>query len=126
MATRATISVVIGDSIHQIYNHLDGYPEWLGAKLVEFYNTQETAEKLIGFGDMSSIGETTDDCIFYCRDRGDLPANTYARVFNKATFLQSRDGEDFDYLFKNGEWWLILDTDGNLRDLKSYLNEHQN
>lgn len=41
MATRSTISAKIGDSIHSIYCHWDGYPSHHNPILTKHYNTQE-------------------------------------------------------------------------------------
>ena len=70
MSTRSFIAVKKEDkSYDAIYCHFDGYPEGVGAMLLENYNTKELIEKLISNGDMSSIGKTTKECVFYHRDR---------------------------------------------------------
>lgn len=60
MATRSNINVKVGDVYHTIYCHFDGYPEGVGKTLVLNYNSQELAEKLVSFGDMSSIDDSCD------------------------------------------------------------------
>ena len=55
MSTRSRIGILLpDDSILSVYHHWDGYPEWLGATLVEHYNTYEKASELIDGGNMSS------------------------------------------------------------------------
>lgn len=72
MSTRSLIAVKKEDKSYDvIYCHYDGYPEGVGAMLLENYNTKELIEKLISNGDMSSIGKTTEECVFYHRDRGE-------------------------------------------------------
>ena len=54
MATRSRIGLELSDgSILSAYHHWDGYPEWLGKKLEEHYNTYESVSELIDGGDMS-------------------------------------------------------------------------
>ena len=48
MSTRSRIGILLpDDSILSVYHHFDGYPEGLGVKLVEHYNTYEKASELI-------------------------------------------------------------------------------
>ena len=55
MSTRARIGIQLpDDSILSVYHHFDGYPEGLGVKLVEHYNTYEKASELIDGGNMSN------------------------------------------------------------------------
>ena len=57
MATRALIGLQLADgSILSAYHHWDGYPEWLGVKLNEKFNTKEKVAELIDGGDMSTAG----------------------------------------------------------------------
>lgn len=55
MSTRARIGIQLpDDSILSVYHHFDGYPEGLGVKLVEHYNTYEKVTELIDGGNMSN------------------------------------------------------------------------
>ena len=55
MSTRSRIGILLpDDSILSVYHHYDGYPEWLGVKLKENYNTYEKASELIDGGNMSN------------------------------------------------------------------------
>ena len=55
MSTRARIGIQLpDDSILSVYHHFDGYPEGLGIKLVEHYNTYEKVTELIDGGNMSN------------------------------------------------------------------------
>ena len=54
MGTRGRIGIkLIDGSILSAYHHWDSYPQWLGVKLVENFNSQELASDLIDGGDMS-------------------------------------------------------------------------
>lgn len=127
MATRSTIAVVNpDDSVSQIYCHWDGYPSHNGRILKEFYNNLELAQELVSLGDLSVLAErlhpegdhtfeAPEDgtCVFYGRDRGE--SGTEPRHYwNVKMYLLSRRGEEFDYLFKDGEWYLVRGR--NLRE----------
>ena len=55
MSTRARIGILLpDDSILSVYHHFDGYPEGLGVKLKEHYNTYDKVAELIDGGNMSN------------------------------------------------------------------------
>ena len=59
MGTRGRIGIkLIDGSILSAYHHWDSYPQWLGVKLVENFNSQELASDLIDGGDMSACYST--------------------------------------------------------------------
>ena len=59
MAPRGRIGIKLTDgSILSAYHHWDSYPQWLGVKLVENFNSQELASDLIDGGDMSACYST--------------------------------------------------------------------
>jgi hypothetical protein len=132
MATRSTISIEENGKIRSIYCHWDGYPTNNGAILLEHYNTSDKVNELINLGSLSflaenirpidngtitsyvsyTIGYETKSAtephsfdnphdnvvIAYHRDRGEeLVIDEY---FNKKDIK----GEEYDYLFVNGEW----------------------
>ena len=58
MATRALIGYLDSNKVlTTTYNHYDGYPDYLGKKLKEFYNTNDLARKIANTGYISSIEE---------------------------------------------------------------------
>ena len=60
MGTRSRIGIKLTNgNILSSYHHYDGYPQWLGKKLVENFNSYEDASELIDGGDMS-VCHTTD------------------------------------------------------------------
>ena len=59
MATRGRIGIKLPDgSILSAHHHWDSYPQWLGVKLVENFNSQQLASDLIDGGDMSACYST--------------------------------------------------------------------
>lgn len=86
MATNAFIGFRENNSITYIYNHSDGYLEYLGKMLIKHYNSEEKAKALVNLGDVSVVKEklapeegtthTFDNrqegvSVFYNRDRGE-------------------------------------------------------
>jgi len=86
MATRSNIGMMLPDGkMKFVYCHYDGYPEGVGATLLESYNTPELVSELLSFGDMSFLaseihpsGDThsfdapeKNVTVFYSRDRGE-------------------------------------------------------
>ena len=71
MSTRAIIGKQIdNDSYFSVYLHREGYAEYSGLLLQKYYATPEQVDQLIALGDMSSLGISVNDCLFYNRDRG--------------------------------------------------------
>lgn len=86
MATNAFIGFRENNSITYIYNHSDGYLEYLGKMLIKHYNSEEKAKALVNLGDVSVVKEklapeegtthTFDNrqegvSVFYNQDRGE-------------------------------------------------------
>ena len=58
MATRSYIAMKTGENTYKaVYCHYDGYLEYNGRMLLQYYNTQERVEKLLSFGCISSLHE---------------------------------------------------------------------
>lgn len=47
MSTRAAIGFRVGEEIHTIYSHYDGYPKHVGKILQEYYASAEKAKELV-------------------------------------------------------------------------------
>lgn len=125
MATTSTISVVHNDgSVSQVYCHWDGYLENNGRKLVNHYNSLELAEELVSLGDLSELKDRckpvnkdhsydnpeADVCVYYGRDRGE--ENVAPRIFDSLdSFCFNRTKEEYNYIFLNGRWYLIIGND---------------
>ena len=109
MATRSRIGIQLADeSILSVYSHYDGYPEFNGVKLVEHFNSRDAATELIDGGDISALwtnvgwdNETLPETgpLYYSSRGEDCPPRLDA---NKYDYLA--DGEEYAYLFANGEW----------------------
>ena len=113
MSTRAHIVKKLDNGKYiGIYHHSDGYPEYLGELLLNYYDTEEKLDKLISLGDMSfagpipeddpklwdrQFGYRSDKCRTY-KGRGESGGD--ARVGDLEDFI----GEDFTYVFEDGKW----------------------
>jgi len=110
MATRGRIGIELSDgSVLSAYHHWDSYPEWLGRILNTHYNSKDAAAELIDGGDMSScwsdacwetklpVGEYGPE--YYSQRGEDCPPRLDA---NLNEYLSN--GEEYWYLFTNGEW----------------------
>jgi hypothetical protein len=118
MATRALIGIEEGKGYKVIYNHWDGYPEYLGRVLKKYYKNKNKVEKLINLGDLSRVGKKIgrkhdfdtayekhpDWTIAYGRDRGEENVGprflTEEEIGNGAVQVWA----EYVYLYKNGKW----------------------
>jgi len=115
MSTRGRVGLELADgSILSIYSHYDNYPEWAGRILRTHYNTREKVEALVDGGDVSCLW--TDDGFYtsegktqrgyygplHYSERGeDCPPRLDADL---CEYLLPENGEEYHYLFRNGEW----------------------
>ncbi len=109
MATRSRIGIQLADdSILSVYCHYDGYPEFNGVKLVENFNSRDAATELIDGGDISALWTNagwnnevlpTTGALYYSSRGEDCPPRLDANLGKYLT-----DGEEYAYLFANGEW----------------------
>ena len=116
MGTRSRIGLSLGNGLATtIYCHWDGYPEHNGRILLESYRDNAKVAELISHGDMSSLrpkinpsseyhtfeNPEPDVCVFYHRDRDErLRISTI-----KEDKLWAYSGEEWNYLFKDNQWW---------------------
>ena len=112
MATRSRIGLELSDgSILSVYHHWDGYPEWLGTKLQEHYNTPESVTELIDGGDMSVCldDDGNPNPIYYSQRGEDCPPQLYASL---GAYANKLSGEEYHYVYKlvNDEYtWVCID-----------------
>ncbi len=120
MATRGRIGIELKNgSVLSVYHHWDSYPEWLGRILKTHYNTRQKVAELIDGGDMSScwseecwineeiipgvkgVGPQKYGPQYYSQRGEDCPPRLDADL---AEYLLPENGEEYHYLFRNGEW----------------------
>lgn len=149
MATRSAIAMKYGrDIIKAVYCHWDGYPEYNGFILEEYYTTPFIVNELINMGPISSLGATigkkvefnvsvgyvpkndskisiSEQCKFYNRDRGEV--GTYQVFKTEAEFVEHYDsaGVEYYYLFDNGVWYVRDYRDVEWKEVKSLLTKEK-
>lgn len=127
MSTRSRISIVNSDGkVRSIYCHHDGYLDYNGKKLVDFYDNEKVINELLDLGDLSALGNNPvsdkeywknrpfysfneEFCLAY-RDRGEDEVD--AKEFNSfEEFKQAFPDlqEEYNYVFMNGKWYYCED-----------------
>jgi hypothetical protein len=103
-----------------IYHHWDGYPEGVGATLVKDYNDYDKVLNLVLGGDCSTINDGY--CPYATRKREDWDS-IQPRAVNANHGME----EEYDYMFKDGKWFVRGGYDDDLEDwteLEGYLNKN--
>jgi hypothetical protein len=123
MATRSRIAIENQDgTVTSIYCHWDGGIGTNGERLSQNYTTTELVSGLIELGDISSLGESTEDTVAFARDRGeDFKQTTYENV---PTLFEDgfENGVEYVYCFIKDGFWLVSD-DGPVFDLEEAIEE---
>ena len=108
MATRSRIGIQIGDKVHHIYCHWDGYPEGVGNELVTRFNSRELAEGLIKMGNRSWLiqpaGYTPASDELY-----DEPAEIVSKEYWSDYTIDTRCGEEYVYEWRDDLGWIVYD-----------------
>ena len=130
MATRYTIGKVQEDgmTIRSVYGHWDGYPEYAGRVLENFYTDEEKIDRLLSMGDISvldqQIGSPTernpfDDrtegmTTFYGRDRGEDGVSALVHA-NTDEWFEFRKGSwcEYAYMWDGKKWHTFNLTEKN-------------
>lgn len=96
MGTRSLIGLKNKDNtITTIYNHYDGYPEFVGLQLALNYRDEKTIKKLLGFGARRSLlGAPSKK-----ETLGDEKAVTHASFEALAEYV-SHGAEEFVYIYE--------------------------
>ena len=114
MSTNAFIGIRENNSITYIYNHSDGYLEYLGRMLIEHYNSEEKAKALVASFDYGKRQEGVS--VFYGRDRGEdwesiKPITIQNTVFDEHSY--------YNYLYDvEEERWLVSKNGKDFTSLK--------
>lgn len=101
MSTNAAIAIKEKDGYSVIYNHWDGYPEYVGTLLQAHYKSEAKVRRLIGLGNISSLRERVeprkgdvhtfdapleDVTIAYSRERGEKKVITRVKDISNIPF----------------------------------------
>jgi len=110
MSTRSNIAYDTGDSVRVVYCHSDGYLDYNGRILFEYYNSEEKARELINLGDFSSLKPTTEETrkkLMNCEQE------TYRSLDH---YMHQVDGSDIEYIYLWDKymWWISRSISLNL------------
>lgn len=131
MSTHSNINVKVGDKYHSVYCHIDGgYPNDVWMMLLQYYNTQELAEKLVSLGDLYRVGESCEKpeghsyttpvngyCVYYCRDRDNSTGQF--DVVDKPLF-------EYDLCYEwDGTTWHGIGNGQSCHNYTEYVDNHE-
>lgn len=138
MATNAFIGFRENNSITYIYNHSDGYLEYLGKMLIKHYNSEEQVKALVSLGDVSVVKEklvpeegtthTFDKrqdgvSVFYGRDRGENWNDIYPIRINNTVFENPDYTIVYIYVYDVEEQtWLFTRNGKDFESLEEIVN----
>ena len=122
MATRSAIAKLGKDGIiKSVYCHSDGYLEYNGKILNEYYKDESKVDELLAHGDISSLNKNigvkidfmdyelrakNEQCRFYHRDRGeDLMFNEFESDIEYIEWANDV-ANGFIYLYAFGAWYV--------------------
>lgn len=128
MSTRSTITLSKIDGYKTIYCHYDGDLNHNGKLLLDHYDTEEKVEELIALGSISSLNKHTKPAegdkhsfchpaknvtVAYHRDRGE----GIVIVEYEALYQVYEEGEQYNYMFEEGEWYLVDKKAGHIEPI---------
>ena len=104
MSTRSYIGVKESNTgrVMSVYCHSDSYDNL--ETLTKNYNSFELAMSLVRLGDMSHLGPTLKDCVFYSRDRGEQDERNNCVLHGCIQEFLIECVEDYTFLFDDNEW----------------------
>lgn len=123
MSTRCLIAEKVKNGYRAIYCHNDGYPEYVGECLKNYYKTTAKVELLLNQGDISILGTepidrngekywnfydngaepyypSTKDTISY-KSRGE---NVPATIYPEIKAMKQEWGIEYIYIWQDGYW----------------------
>lgn len=141
VGTRSEIGILNSDkTVTSIYCHWDGYPDYNGKILSEYYTNEKTVRELISNGDLSSLCENIkpnensehtfdkpqeDVCVYYYRDRGEPWEQVKPRTYKSIKIWRNeikKGWQEYLYLFINGRWYFSSTYNKiKLKDLKKAI-----
>src|SRR5574344_271830 len=130
MSTRSNIAYKINDKqVKVIYCHWDGGLSNVGQTLVDCYDTPNKVKELVDFGNISSLGETLQECeVDYSREKGGnvkvselgkyrdvkhgdderstiMTLEKYSKLYKENTMIM------YYYLYDGKQWLFKIGTD---------------
>ena len=145
MSTRAFIGYKDPETktISLIYNHSDGYPEYLGALLETHFQNEAKVKALMALGDVSSLNESIETpplkedgsrydffeipapySRFYGRDRGELGTVSieYSGIVSAYEEF-THSWAVYMYIYDNGTWYVYTRETPDGEPLENVLSK---
>lgn len=106
MSTNSLIGIEKQDgNVEYIYCHWDGYLSGNGAWLLQNYQDRTKVQALINLGDISSLGNTVEECVAYHRDRGEAWEDVKPDTVSREEYLKRPIDVPYLYLYDTqGRW----------------------
>ena len=118
MSTRAIIGKQIDDdSFLCVYLHRDGYVDYSGILLQTHYATTEQVDQLLALGNMSVLGISINNCLFYNRDNQEPWGTAKPKLRN----LQEICSEEWVYIWDGTQWLGSESSSFNLVPIQELL-----
>ena len=116
MSTRGRLGIELADgSILSIYSHYDNYPEFVGLKLVEHFDTKEKVQELVDMGDISCLWTNAGWNNETLPEVGPLPYSTRGEDCpprldaDLCEYLLPDGCEEYHYIFTQNNQWVCYD-----------------
>lgn len=123
MSTRAYIVKLNHDETSKlVYCHHDGYIDHCGKILHFFYSNPDLLNKLINEGNMSSLGQTIEECSFY-KDE-DSAATVFKTKSKLLEYINEslNDGIEYVYVFNEFDYqWHVYFKDHKTKEIVEKL-----
>ena len=118
MSTRAIIGKQIDDDSYlSVYLHRDGYVDYSGVLLQTHYATTEQVDQLLALGNMSVLGISINNCLFYNRDTQESWGTEKPKLRN----LQEICSEEWVYIWDGTQWLGSESSSFNLIPIQELL-----
>lgn len=99
MSTRSHIAKLNSDGTSKlVYCHHDGYIDYVGKTLHFFYSNPDLVDKLISEGDMSSLGQTIEECDFY-KDSDSIYPIVFKTKSELMEYINKSLNSDIEYVY---------------------------
>lgn len=117
MGTRSRVAVMHGDVCKSVYCHYDGYLDYAGRVLDQYYDST-LANALVARGDNSGVKPTLEEMNFY-KDRGEEDVG-YRVAHSFEEFLEQVEGcfGEYYYVMRDGVWYAgcVYETQGLVKN----------
>lgn len=120
MSTRSYIAKLNSDGTSKlVYCHHDGYIDYVGKTLHFFYSHPDLVDKLISEGDMSSLGQTIEECDFYKDNDSPIIFKTKSELMEYINESLNSDIE-YVYIFDESDYqWHVYQWHVHFKDYKT-------